>query len=57
MDVFELTRALIDIESITTNEEQVGNYLSDYLHDLAARFGGHAERIDVEPHRFNVFAQ
>jgi acetylornithine deacetylase len=57
MDVFELTRALIDIESITTNEEQVGNYLNDYLHDLAARFGGHAERIEVEPHRFNVFAQ
>src|SRR5450432_320913 len=57
MDVFELTRALIDIESITTNEEQVGNYLNDHLHDLAARFGGHAERIDVEPHRFNVFAQ
>ena len=27
MNVFELTRALIDIESITNNEERVGNYL------------------------------
>ena len=27
MNVFELTRALVDIESITNNEERVGNYL------------------------------
>jgi hypothetical protein len=27
MDVFELTRALVDIESITRNEERVGQYL------------------------------
>ena len=32
MNVFELTRALVDIESITNNEERVGLYLYDYLH-------------------------
>ena len=35
MNVFELTRALVDIESITNNEERVGNYLHDYLAPLA----------------------
>jgi acetylornithine deacetylase len=57
MNVFELTRALIDIESITNNEEAVGNYLYDYLAPLAAQYGGCVERIEVEPRRFNVFAQ
>ncbi|HWB84799.1 MAG TPA: M20/M25/M40 family metallo-hydrolase [Bryobacteraceae bacterium] len=57
MDVFELTRALVDIESITNNEERVGNFLYDTLARLAARFGGHVERMEVEPRRFNVFAQ
>src|SRR5205823_4208460 len=57
MNVFELTRALIDIESITTNEERVGNYLYDYLEPLVAKYGGQIERMDVEERRFNVFAQ
>ena len=57
MHVFELTRALIDIESISDNEEQVGRYLYDYLAPLAARYGGSIERIEVEPRRFNLFAQ
>lgn len=57
MDVFELTRALIDIESITNNEERIGNSLSVYLSQLAAKYGGHVERIEVEPRRFNIFAQ
>jgi acetylornithine deacetylase len=57
MNVFELTRALIDIESISENEEQVGHYLYDYLAPLAARYGGSIERIEVEPRRFNLFAQ
>ena len=56
MDVFELTRALVDIESITLNEERVGNYLCDYLALLAARYGGKLERMEVEPRRFNLFA-
>ena len=57
MDLFALTRALVDIESITLNEERAGNYLYDYLTPLAAKYGGHIERIEVEPRRFNVFAQ
>ena len=57
MHVFELTRTLIDIESITDNEERVGHYLYDYLADLASQFGGRVERMEVEPRRFNVFAQ
>ncbi|HEX3746270.1 MAG TPA: M20/M25/M40 family metallo-hydrolase [Bryobacteraceae bacterium] len=57
MDLFALTRALIDIESITLNEEAVGNFLFDILTPLAARYGGRVERIEVEPRRFNVFAQ
>lgn len=57
MDVFELTRALIDIESITNNEERVAQYLFHHLAPLAARFDGHVELIEVEPRRHNVFAQ
>jgi acetylornithine deacetylase len=57
MNVFELTRALVDIESITGNEERVGLYLEKYLQDMASRHQGKVERIEVEPHRFNVFAQ
>jgi len=57
MHVFELTRALVDIESITGNEERVGNYLFQHLSGLAARHNGRVERMEVEPRRFNVFAQ
>ena len=56
MDVFELTRALVDIESVTPNEEQVGRYLLDCLSQVAARTGGRVERMDVESPRFNVLA-
>lgn len=56
MNVFELTRKLVDIESITNNEEQLGLFLFDYLSDLARRTGGRVERMEVEPHRFNVLA-
>jgi acetylornithine deacetylase len=57
MNVFELTRSLVDIESITGNEENVGLFLFDHLSRLSTRYGGRIERMDVEPHRFNVFAQ
>src|SRR5579862_1756275 len=56
MNIFELTRALIDIESVTPNEERVGNYLFDYLSRLAEATGGKVEKMEVEPHRANVFA-
>src|ERR1700679_1483730 len=57
MDVFELTRALIDIESISENEEQVGRYLYDYLAPLAARYNGSIERIEGRAPRVNLLAQ
>ncbi len=60
MNVFELTRALVDIESITENEARVGEALFAHLGDLAARHGGQVERMPVEagrfPDRFNVLA-
>jgi acetylornithine deacetylase len=56
MNVYELTRALVDIESITENEGPVAAYLHDHLAKLAARTGGQAERMEVGPGRFNVLA-
>jgi acetylornithine deacetylase len=57
MDLFQLTRTLIDIDSVTPNEEQVGLFLFNHLAELTARTGGRVERIEVEPQRFNVLAQ
>ena len=51
MNAFELTRALVDVESITDNEEQMGHVLFAHLSELGSRFGGHAELIPVEPRR------
>jgi acetylornithine deacetylase len=56
MNVFELTRALVDVESITENEEAVGNLLYAHLSELASHNGGRVERLPVEPRRFNVLA-
>lgn len=55
MNLFELTRTLVDIESISGNEAAVGNYLFDHLAPLAERYQGRMERMEVEPNRFNVF--
>ncbi|HTW67472.1 MAG TPA: M20/M25/M40 family metallo-hydrolase [Bryobacteraceae bacterium] len=56
MNVFELTRALVDIESITENEEQAGHALFAHLSELVSKFDGRAELMPVEPRRNNVFA-
>ncbi|MGA2184131.1 MAG: M20/M25/M40 family metallo-hydrolase [Bryobacteraceae bacterium] len=56
MNVFELTQALVDIESITGNEAPAGDYIARRLSPLAARHDGRVERLAVEPNRFNVFA-
>jgi acetylornithine deacetylase len=56
MNVFELTRALVDIESITDNEGEIAGFLHGHLSKLAAASGGHVERMEVEPGRFNVLA-
>jgi acetylornithine deacetylase len=56
MDLFELTRALVDIESVTNNEAGAGECLFRHLSPLAATYGGRVERMQVEAQRFNVFA-
>ncbi|HXE13365.1 MAG TPA: M20/M25/M40 family metallo-hydrolase [Bryobacteraceae bacterium] len=57
MNLFELTRQLIDIESVTPNEGEIGNYLFQILSDLAAKHAGHAEKMPVEAGRDNVFVR
>ncbi len=52
MDVFALTRKLIDIESTTGQEAQVGEALVNELTHL----GYQVERMPVEGPRFNVWA-
>ncbi len=56
MNVFSLTRTLIDIESITGNELRAGEFVFQLLSELTGKFGGAAERIEVAPGRYNVFA-
>ena len=56
MNAFELTRALVDVESISGNEEAVGNLLFSKLSELAAKYAGRVERMRVEEHRFNLLA-
>jgi acetylornithine deacetylase len=55
MHVFELTQRLIDIESITPNEREIGDFLACRLGDMARSFGGNLERMAVERGRDNIF--
>ncbi len=55
-DILALTRALVDIESVSGNEAGVATYLFDRVSALAARHGGRVERLPVDGERFNVFA-
>jgi acetylornithine deacetylase len=56
MDLFQLTRALIDIDSVTGNERRVGDFLFDRLSELARGTEGTVERMPVAAERCNVFA-
>ena len=56
MNLFGLTRALVDIESTTQHEQPVADFVFSYLSALAARFPGHLERISAAPGRDNLFA-
>jgi acetylornithine deacetylase len=56
MNAFELTRTLIDIDSVTPNEERVGDFLFEHLSALANRTNGRVEKMEVEPHRNNILA-
>jgi acetylornithine deacetylase len=55
MNVFELTRRLVDMESTTRQEKAVGEFLFAQLAALAARCDGRVERMSVAPERENVF--
>lgn len=55
MNVYELTRKLVDIESITGNEKEMGDFLYAHLSELARAHGGTLEKMQVEPCRFNIF--
>jgi acetylornithine deacetylase len=52
MDVVGLTRQLVDIESVSGNEGQVG----DWLYTELSRLGYQARKMPVEGERSNVFA-
>jgi acetylornithine deacetylase len=55
MHLFELTRKLIDIESITPNECEIGEFLFGYLSQMAEQYDGKIERMKAEPGRENIF--
>ncbi|HKR29304.1 MAG TPA: M20/M25/M40 family metallo-hydrolase [Terriglobales bacterium] len=52
MDLVRLTRELIDIESITGNEAEVG----EYLYRLLSKLGYRTEKMRVEGARHNIYA-
>jgi acetylornithine deacetylase len=52
MNLFELTRKLIDIPSVSGDEDAVGRFLFDYLHD----YGFDVERHEIAPQRANIIA-
>jgi acetylornithine deacetylase len=55
MNVFELTRALVDIESTTGRELKVGDFLFERLRLVGAAHQGRVERIAAAPNRDNIF--
>lgn len=55
MDLFALTRALVDVDSTTGREPAAMALLADYLEPLARR-DGTLERWPVAGERFNLFA-
>jgi len=56
VNVFELTRALVDIPSVTEDERAVAEFLERYLAELARSTSGAVERLPVTADRWNVFA-
>jgi acetylornithine deacetylase len=56
MNLFELTRALVDIESVTNHEKPVADFLFAHLSALTARYPGRIERMPAAPERDNIFA-
>jgi acetylornithine deacetylase len=55
LDLFELTRELVDIESITNHEKPVVEYLHAHLSTLAAKHNGVVELLPAAADRDNLF--
>lgn len=55
MDLFALTRALVDLDSTTGQEKPVVDFLFSQLSILAARHNGRLERQSAAPGRDNLF--
>jgi len=55
MNLFELTRALVDIDSTTNHEKNMGDYLFAHLSALAGQHSGRVERMPAEVDRDNIF--
>jgi acetylornithine deacetylase len=55
MNPFELTRALVDLDSTTGNEKPVADFLFTHLSPLAARHNTCVERLPAAPDRDNLF--
>src|ERR1700731_3328564 len=54
MNLFELTRALVDIDSTTGQEKPVADYLFAHLSPLAAKHNARLDRQPAEPGRDNL---
>ncbi|HUL32591.1 MAG TPA: M20/M25/M40 family metallo-hydrolase [Candidatus Eisenbacteria bacterium] len=54
MNLFELTRALVDIDSTTGWEKPVADFLASQLSPLALKYNGRLERQSVAPNRDNI---
>ncbi len=55
MHLFELTRALVDIDSTTGHEKPVADYLFAYLSRLESKYNARLDRLTAEPDRDNLF--
>jgi acetylornithine deacetylase len=55
MNLFELTRGLVDLDSTTGREKPVADYLFAHLSMLAARHNARVERQTAAPGRDNIF--
>lgn len=54
MDLFALTRALVDIDSTTGREHDVADFICRHLTPIAAAHNAQVERMEAAPHRDNI---
>src|SRR4029077_15103645 len=55
MHLFELTRALVDIDSTTGHEKPLVDYLYAHLSRLESKYNARLDRLTAEPDRDNLF--